>query len=357
MTERPRPVTIADVARRAGVSTATVSRVLAGIGHPRPTMVAAVHEAVAELDYRPSSVARSLRTRRTRTLGLIVTDIRNPFFPEMVQAADEAARGRGYSILLGSAAYDEGRAMDALNLMVDSRVDGLIVATSQLSDASWAWLADSPVPVVVANAEPREPPLTVVVSDNRGGARLATEHLLGLGHRRIAWVRGLASFTADEPRVAGFREACRAAGLSRAAAVELRGDGQVGGGERIVGELLDRHPDVTAIACHNDLTAIGVLRALRAAGRQVPGDVSVVGCDDIAAASWVVPALTTVGQQKTELGRIAVDRLVSALDDPASAPGPATIRLPMTLQGRESTGPAARVSRSRRAAPDGARGG
>jgi DNA-binding LacI/PurR family transcriptional regulator len=357
VTERPRPVTIADVARRAGVSTATVSRVLAGIGHPRPTMVAAVREAAAELDYRPSSVARSLRTRRTRTLGLIVTDIRNPFFPEMVQAADEAARARGYSILLGSAAYDEGRAMDSLNLMVDSRVDGLIVATSQLSDASWAWLAASPVPVVVANAEPRELPLTVVVSDNRAGARLATEHLLGLGHRRIAWVRGLASFTADEPRVAGFRDACRAAGLSRAAAVELRGDGQVGGGERIVGELLDRHPDVTAVACHNDLTAIGVLRALRAAGRQVPGDVSVVGCDDIAAASWVVPALTTVGQQKTELGRIAVDRLVGALDDPGAAPGPATIRLPMTLQVRESTRPAPRVSRSRRAAPGGARGG
>src|SRR3954454_1844511 len=99
-TARTTPVTIADVARRAGVSTATVSRVLAGIGHPRPALVAAVHEAVAELGYRPSSVARSLRTRRTRTLGLIVTDIRNPFSPEMVQAADEAARARGYSILL-----------------------------------------------------------------------------------------------------------------------------------------------------------------------------------------------------------------------------------------------------------------
>ncbi len=338
MTERPRPVTIADVAARAGVSTATVSRVLAGIGHPRPAMVDAVQEAVAALDYRPSSVARSLRTRRTRTLGLVVTDIRNPFVPEMVQAADEAARARGYSILLGSAAYDEGRAMDALNLMVDSRVDGLLVATSQLSDASWAWLAASPVPVVVVNAEPRDVPLTVVTSDNVGGARLATEHLLGLGHRRVAWIRGLASFTADEPRVAGFRLAYAAAGLSPTETVELRGDGQVTGGERSVAELFARHPDVTAIACHNDLTAIGVLRALRAAGRHVPGEFSVIGCDDIAAASWVAPALTTVGQQKTELGRIAVDRLVLALDDPAPAPDAATIRLPMTLQVRESTG-------------------
>ena len=138
--------TIRDVAIRAGVSTATVSRVLAGIGSPRPQTTEAVMSAVAELDYRPSGVARSLRMRRTRTFGLIVTDIQNPFFPELVQAADVAARALGYSILLGSAAYDENRAMHYLDLMVDRRVDGMIIASSQLSKASWSWLSRSPVP-------------------------------------------------------------------------------------------------------------------------------------------------------------------------------------------------------------------
>jgi LacI family transcriptional regulator len=340
VTERLAPATISDVALRAGVSTATVSRVLAGIGNPKPHTAAAVMTAVDELGYRPSGVARSLRMKRTRTLGLIVTDIQNPFFPELVQAADLAARAEGYSILLGSAAYDERRAMHYLDLMVDRRVDGMIVASSQLSEASWAWLLRSPVPVVVVNAEPTGRPVTVITSDNRGGAALAARHLLELGHRRIAYVRGLDSFTADRPRFEGFRDACREAGLCEVDTPELRGDGLFEGGERAATEILALASGVTAIACHNDMTAIGVLRALRAAGRRVPADISVIGCDDIAAAAWVVPALTTVVQQKAEMGRLAVERLADALDDPGHSAPPETILLPMVLHRRESTGPA-----------------
>ena len=340
MNDRASPSTIRDVAIRAGVSTATVSRVLAGVGHPRPDTAAAVIAAADELDYRPSGVARSLRMRRTRTLGLIVTDIQNPFFPELVQAADQAARALGYSILLGSAAYDEQRAMHYLDLMVDRRVDGMIIASSQLSEKSWQWLLGSPVPVVVVNAESTEPQLTVIASDNVAGSRLATEHLVGLGHRKIAYIHGAESFTADAPRVEGFRQACRAAGLSEADAPECRGDGQFEGGERAAAELLAQRGDITAIACYNDMTAIGVLRALRTAGRRVPLDISVIGCDDILAAAWVAPALTTVAQQKAEMGRLAIERLAATLDDPANAPAPELIRLPMILKVRESTGPA-----------------
>ena len=196
--------TIRDVAIRAGVSTATVSRVLAGIGSPKPETAAAVLAAVGELDYRPSGVARSLRMRRTRTFGLIVTDIQNPFFPELVQAADVAARALGYSILLGSAAYDEHRAMHYLDLMVDRRVDGMLIASSQLSAETWRWLAASPVPRVIINAEPIDMPVSLVTSDNTGGARIATEHLLQLGHRKIAYIRGAPSYTADVPRLDGI---------------------------------------------------------------------------------------------------------------------------------------------------------
>jgi LacI family transcriptional regulator len=339
MSERAGPATIRDVALRAGVSTATVSRVLAGIGNPRVETAEAVMTAVEALDYRPSAVARSLRMRRTNTFGLIVTDIQNPFFPELVQAADDAAREVGYSILLGSAAFDEHRAVHYLDLMADRRVDGMIVASSQVAEESWRWLSESPVPVVVVNAEPANVPITVITSDNRAGMRTAAEHLIGLGHRRMAYVRGLEGITADQPRVDGFRAACRDAGIPDADVVELRGDAQFAGGERAVSELLAAGTDVTAIACHNDVTAIGALRALRAARIRVPADISVLGCDDIAAASWVVPALTTIAQQKAEMGRMAVERLLAMLDAPDGI-APETIRVPMVLQIRESTGPA-----------------
>ena len=340
MSDRSGPATIRDVARRAGVSTATVSRVLAGIGNPKVETSGAVLAAVEALDYRPSAVARSLRMRRTNTFGLIVTDIQNPFFPELVQAADDAARKVGYSILLGSAAFDEHRAVHYLDLMADRRVDGMIVASSQVAEESWRWLSESPVPVVVVNAEPANVPITVITSDNRAGLRTAAEHLIGLGHRRMAYVRGLEGITADQPRVEGFRAACRDAGIPDADLIELRGDAQFAGGERAVSELLSSGGDVTAIACHNDITAIGALRALRAARVRVPADISVVGCDDIAAASWVVPALTTIAQQKAEMGRMAVERLLAMLDTREGGIVPETIRVPMVLQVRESTGPA-----------------
>ena len=342
--------TIRQVADRAGVSTATVSRVLAGIGNPTPETVASVTRAVDDLGFRPSGIARSLRTRRTRTLGLIVTDIQNPFFPELVQAADSAARDLGYSIMMGSAAYDDRRAMHYLDLMVGQRVDGLIIASSQVSEEGWRWLLDAPVPVVVVNAEPAGSPVPVITSDNEGGIRLAVEHLVGLGHRRLAYIRGHERFSADAPRVTGFRMACADAGIAASELAEVRGTGQFEGGEIAMAELLASGTRVTAVICHNDVTAIGALRALRSHGRRVPHEVSVVGCDDIAAASWVTPALTTVAQQKSEMGRLAVERLAAALDvsdldgrprDPSARLSEVeTIRLPMVLEVRDSTGPA-----------------
>jgi LacI family transcriptional regulator, galactose operon repressor len=180
----------------------------------------------------------------------------------------------------------------------------------------------------------------VITSDNRNGCRIAVEHLLALGHRRIAYVRGSETFTADAPRLAGFRKAVRRAGLAPADTPELQGDGRFEGGERAVRELFRDGRRVTGIACYNDITAIGALRALRNLGMRVPHDVSVIGIDDIAPASWVVPALTTVAQQRAEMGRLAMERLIAAIEgteDPAAA---RTVRLPMSLTVRESTGPA-----------------
>jgi LacI family transcriptional regulator len=338
--DRPARPTISDVAQRAGVSTATVSRVLAGIGRSRPDTSAAVMAAADALGYRPSGVARSLRMQRTRTFGLIVSDIQNPFFPELVRAADDAARAIDYSILLGSAAFDEMRAVHYLDLMVDRRVDGIIVASSQISDSSWQWLIASPVPVIVVNAEPPDYRVPAIASDNEAGSRQVVEHLVALGHRRIGYIRGPESFTAAKPRFDGFRKACEDAGLRPDDTPILEGEGQVDSGERAARLMIAQAPWVTAIACYNDLTAIGALRMLRGAGRRVPEDVSVVGFDDIAAASWVGPALTTICQPKGEMGRLAVEYLVRVLDSGASEAVPEILRLPLSLIVRESTGPA-----------------
>jgi LacI family transcriptional regulator len=341
MTDRRDQATIRDVARHAGVSTATVSRVLAGIGRPRPEIVTAVLAAVSELEYRPSAIARSLKLRSTRTLGLIVTDIENPFFPELVRAADDAAHDRGYTILLGSAADDGERAMRYLDLMVDRRVDGLIVASSAVTERHWAWLLRAPVPVVVVNAEPGALGVPVIASDNTAGTRLAVEHLVALGHRQIGYISGPAAYTAAGPRLVGFQKACLDAGLPAEASPVVAGQARVDSGEHGVARLLEIQPAMTAICCYNDLTAIGALRALRAMGRSVPEDVSVVGFDDIAAAAWVDPSLTTVVQQKGAMGRLAVERLAEAISSavPAGLAAPEVVRLPVTLLQRRSSGP------------------
>ncbi|MDQ2934906.1 MAG: LacI family transcriptional regulator [Chloroflexota bacterium] len=346
MTDRRDQATIRDVAQRAGVSTATVSRVLAGIGRPRPEIVAAVLAAVSELEYRPSAIARSLKLRSTRTIGLIVTDIENPFFPELVRAADDAAHQRGYTILLGSAADDDERAMRYLDLMVDRRVDGLIVASSAVTERHWAWLLRAPIPVVVVNAEPSGPGVPVIASDNEAGTRLAVEHLVAQGHRRIGYISGPEAYTAARPRLEGFRRACLGAGLLAEASPILPGQARVESGERGAARLLEIQPAVTAICCYNDLTAIGTLRALRAAGRGVPDDVSVVGFDDIAAAAWVDPSLTTVVQQKGAMGRLAVERLAEAISSAVPA-APEVVRLPVMLRQRRSSGPPPGARRGR----------
>jgi LacI family transcriptional regulator len=339
MSERAAPATIRDVALRAGVSTATVSRVLAGIGNPKIDTVAAVMTAVGALDYRPSSVARSLRMKRTYTFGLVVTDIANPFFPELVKAADDAARLAGYSIVLGSSAYDERRAVHYLDLMADRRVDGLIVASSIVAAEAWEWLAHAPVPSVVVNVEPVDATATVITSDNEDGMRLATEHLLALGHTRLAHISGAFAYTAASVRVRGFLAACRAAGLNPESMPILQGDGQFAGGETAAARLIAEFPDVTGVVCYNDLTAIGLLAGSRSAGRSVPRDLSIIGCDDIAPASWVSPALSTVAQQSGEMGRLAVERLIEVLDNPDVDRQPEIVRLPMLLRARGTTGP------------------
>ncbi len=332
--------TIADVARRAAVSTATVSRVLAGLGHATPETQARVLEAARELDYRPSAIARSLKRQSTQTFGLIVTDIENPYFPELVRVVEDAARAEGYSILLCNAADDPDREMFYLDLLVERRVDGLIIAASSLGARHGEWLAAAPLPVVLINTAAPDVDLPSIASDNRDGGRQSADHLLALGHRRFGYLMPPPR-NADAPeRLAGVRDGLDAAGLGSDAVVVATGAPLVGGGEAAMLELLDRAPATTAVVAYNDLMAIGAMRALRRRGRRVPADVSVVGFDDVALSAYVDPPLTTIAQSTAEMGRWAVEQLTRAVRGRNGVTTGAVVRLPVRLQARGSSGPA-----------------
>ena len=331
--------TIADVAARAGVSTATVSRVLAGLGQARPDTKARVLEAARALDYRPSEVARSLKRRTTQTLGLVITDIENPYFPQLVRSVEDAARALGYTVLLCNAADDPEREAAYLELLADRRVDGLIIAASSLGVRHGEWLSAPPVPVVLVNTAAPDVGLPSIMSDNEGGGRVAAEHLLALGHRRFGYLMPPPRNVDAPVRLHGVEAALRRAGLGADALTVARGEPLVPGGEAATNEILDRAPATTAFLAYNDLMAIGALRALRRRGRSVPGSASVVGFDDVAMAAYVDPPLTTVSQRTDEMARWAVAQLFGH-GAPADVGVASSVRLPVDLQVRESSGPA-----------------
>ena len=335
-------VTIRDVAQRAGVSTATVSRIMSGASASRPATIAAVRDAAEALGYRPSSIARSLKTRMTHTLGLIVTDVHNPFFPELVRAVEDAAWERGFRIILCNGARDPSREADYLVLLQDGRVDGLIVAAGHVTDAHAAQLARTAVPVVVVNSERQDLGVPTIASDNRAGGRLAAQHLLDLGHTAFAIVTGPTEGADAVDRVQGALDALGQAGVARETVPVVVDLGVSGSGAQASRGLFEDWPATTALICYNDVTAIEVIRTLRAVGRRVPEDVSVVGFDDIDAAAWVEPPLTTVVQQKREMGYWAVRRLVETIAaEPPGRGAPAErVILPVALRVRGSTGPA-----------------
>ncbi|MHB8460107.1 MAG: LacI family DNA-binding transcriptional regulator [Candidatus Limnocylindrales bacterium] len=337
--------TMADVAARVGVSTATVSRILSGALRARPETRARVFAAVEELGYRPSGVARSLKLQRTRTIGLIITDVENPFFAEIVRAVEDAAVGSDYAVVLCNGADDPEREAAYLEILAERRVDGIIVASGGVGERHARWLARAPLPVVMMNSELSVPGVPTILSDNRAGGRLAAEHLVGLGHRTIGHIGAPAVHGAARPRLAGIRDGLAGARWSVGTLRLAIGDGHVAEGERAMARLLRRSPDLSAVICYNDLTAIGALRALRASGRRVPEDVSVVGFDGLSLAGYVDPPLTTVAQATVAMSQWAVRRLIERIDEHAAAPTGAEVteivRLPVRLVVRGSTGPAA----------------
>ena len=329
------PTTITDVAARSGVSSATVSRVLQGSPRVSPAALERVQAAIAELGYRPSGVARSLRRQQTGTLGLIVTNINNPFYPEIVRGAEDAAQRMGASIILCNAAEDPEREIAYLDLLLERRVDGVIVAAGGLTKRHEDFLSAFPAPLVLINADLPGGQVPAVLSDDEAGGRAAADHLLELGHTRLIHISGPAVREAVSLRLDGVRAAIATSG--RGVTLEVvEGDGYQAGGlaARQVAECLQ---PPYAIIAHNDVTAVGAMHALFELGIRVPDEVSVVGFDDIALAAFTNPALTTVAQDKYAMGRLAVETIARLRSGEAVTGNQV---LPVHLVVRRSSGPA-----------------
>jgi len=298
--------TIVDVAHKAGVSIATVSRVIHGSTLVHPTTRARVEQAMAELGYTPNVVARGLVTRRTQAIGLVITSLADPFFPPIVQAIEETALDHGYSVFLCTSSNDPAREIAVVRQLRERRVDAIIVAASRVGSLYHAHLEDIKVPLVLINNEQSGAYTYSVGTDDVAGGRLATNYLLALGHRTIGYIHGPLVKQSTQDRYRGYELTLGERGMKPDPRLVAAGDGQAAGGQKAMHELLQRQPRPTAVFCFNDATAIGALRAVRAAGLSVPGDISIIGYDDIAFAAYTEPPLTTVAQQTHELGRRAM---------------------------------------------------
>jgi LacI family transcriptional regulator len=327
-------VTIKDVARVAGVSAATVTRALSTPDMVRPSTRDRVREAAANLGYHPNKAARGLITGRTGNLGLLVPDLANPFFPSIVKGVQARAHEADYAVFLADTDEDPG-AEAGLVRKLAKQVDGLILCSPRMSEAELrALLGETPL-VLVNRRIARVPSVLPELLD---GMRQAISHLTALGHRRIAYVAGPRSSWANRERVRSLRTVAAAAGVEL---VELGNvSPQFEGGVAAADQVLAA--SVTAVIAYNDLVALGLLNRFMARGVAVPGDLSVLGFDDIALAAMVHPSLTTVALPKEQTGRAAVDLLLQLLDSP-DRHSAARRELPTQLMVRSSTGPAGRV--------------
>lgn len=324
-----------DVARHAGVSHQTVSRVLNDHPSVAETTRARVLAAIQELGYRPNTAARALVTQRTRTIGVVTSGSTLSGPTSTLVAVEDAAREAGYFVSIATAGgWDHDRMTGALERFLLQGVDGIVVVGANDGALEGLRAAPPPVPVVVLGAHaPLGPGLHAVRYDQRGGAALATEHLLALGHRQIVHVAGPLDWTEAREREGGWRDAMTAAGVEPPEPVAAR-SWLPGRGHEVGLDLL-RDGLPTAVLAANDHLALGMLRAFAEAGVRVPADVSVVGFDDVLGSAHFIPPLTTVRHRFAEVGRRCLRMLLHVLageDRPVDVVGP-------TLVVRSSTGP------------------
>jgi DNA-binding LacI/PurR family transcriptional regulator len=307
-------VSIKDIARIAGVSHSTVSRALADSPLVAPATKRRIQRIAREMGYTPSAIARGLVTRRTATIGLVVTTIADPFIAEVVQGIEETALDNGYSVILCDCNAEPERELTCVRTLREKWVDAIIVTSSRVGSLYVPLLEELGIPIVLVNNQRTGEYVYSVRTDNLEGGRLVGEYLLSLGHRRIGYITGPPSASSSRERLEGCRTALQEQGVDIPEEWIAPGDGRIAGGASGIRYLLERSPRPTAVFCYNDMTAIGALQAAREIGLRVPADLSLVGYDDITFAALVDPPLTTVAQDRYMLGRQAMELTLSLLD-------------------------------------------
>jgi len=335
MRRAARHISVKDVAARSGVSFQTTSKVLNGKGSVSDQTRARILHVASELGYVPNLQARSLVMQRTLTVGMITGDFSDPGLSRLLAGAEQEARRQGYGVLITSVEPEGSGTEYALPAMMERRVDGILFAAPQMEeDRALSHVLDGALPAISVHHIAGGAVATVGPDNERAGY-LATAHLLDLGHRVIGSVTGVRGRRLTQSRQRGHRRALDEAGVEAGDDLVEEGGEQVAGGTVAATRLVERRADLTAIFCHHDLAALGVMAALRSAGRRIPGDCSLVSCDDLGMAAHTTPPLTTVHVPFYETGAEAMRQLLRLVGDPSTRPG--KVLLPVQLIVRGST--------------------
>lgn len=311
----PQPFRIREVAQYAGVSPATVSRVLNGTAPVTEARRELVLAAISELGYRPNRLAGNLRRQQVHMIGVVVSDIENPHFSQMVRAVEDTAYLKGYRVLLCNTDEDPAKQREYLGVLVAERVAGAVISPTEAGAPEISELIEHGASVVAFDRAVTDRRADAVLAANADATRLATDHLITGGHKSVGFIGGLAGVETAAGRQAGYEEAMSAAGL---APMVARGDFRVAGGQRATAELLGA--GATALVVANNLMAVGALEAVREAGLRVPGDLSVVAIDDPPWAELTDPPLTTLAQPVREMAEAAAGLLLGRLEGRRSRP-------------------------------------
>jgi len=339
-----RQPSIKDIARLAKVSHPTVSRALQNSPLVNAKTAAKIRKIAEDAGYRASAVARGLVTRKTRTVGLVVTTVNDPFAGEIALGIEQAANEHGYSVFLANSNAEPERERRMVQAFAEQRVDGIVVTSSRVGASYLPLLAELMVPIVLVNDQYPGEFMHSVMIENIEGSRAATEHLIALGHRRIAYVGDRSGYHSDTERLEGYKQALVQAGIAFVPELAVKGDSTPAAAIEAVNALLALRWPPTAICCYNDMTALGAMRAVQTRGLRVPDDVSITGFDDLFFASYLQPPLTTVRQPMRRMGEMAMENLFRLMSGEESV---AQVRVETKLMVRGSTGKANRNGQRR----------
>jgi DNA-binding LacI/PurR family transcriptional regulator len=334
----PERMDIRTIAHAANVSIATVSRTINNVPTVNPEIAKRVWEVIDELDYFPNTQARALVSGRSKLFGLIVSEITNPFFPELIQGFEDIAVANGYEILVSSTNHDPKRMSHCIRRMLERKVEGVAVMTFGIEEPLLDQLAKRKVPLVFIDVGPKRPGISLLKVDYHHGIRQGVQHLVALGHTDIAFISGPRKLHSAQSRQAAFSASLKECGIAPDPAYTIEGNHTMEGGVASMELLLATKKRPTAVMCSNDMTAIGVLHKLYRAGLRVPDDLSVIGFDDIHIAEVTIPPLTTIQMSRFELARAAVTALRAHVEQLEGSPPRREYDIQTDLIVRESTG-------------------